>query len=85
MAFKLGPVQDAENRLKRDFIDFARMWADAKEQWLDDRCRSFEQEHLSSLGPSLNRFSAALNEFCDVIRRSDDTLRDDNPPGGTFD
>ncbi len=77
MALKLGPVQDAENRIKRDFADFARLWGDVKEDWLDDRSRKFEQEHLSSLGPSLSRFCAALHEFFDVVRRADVALKDD--------
>ena len=56
MAFNLGRVIDCEGRLQRDFIEFARLWSDVKEDWLDDRCRRFEQEHLSTLGPSLSRF-----------------------------
>jgi hypothetical protein len=77
MPFNLGPLTDAENRFRRDFVDFARLWADVKEGWRDDRCRRFEQEHLSSLGPSLNRFTAALHEFTDLVRKADRALADD--------
>ena len=78
MAIKLGPVQDAENRIKRDFVEFSRLWSDVREDWLDDRCRKFEQQHLTTLGPSLSRLSSAMQEFCDVIRRADEALKDDS-------
>lgn len=78
MAFNLGLLIDAENRFRHDFVEFARQWAEVKESWRDDRCRRFEQEHLSSLGPSLNRFSAALTEFTDKVRQADQALRDEN-------
>ncbi|TWU14990.1 hypothetical protein Pla52o_55270 [Novipirellula galeiformis] len=77
MTFKLGPAQDAENRIKRDFSEFSRLWSEVREVWLDDRCRQFEQQHLSNLGPSLTRFSSALQECCEVIRRAEEALNDD--------
>ncbi|TWU41210.1 hypothetical protein Q31b_26490 [Novipirellula aureliae] len=77
MTIKLGPIRDAENKIRRDFIDFAKLWAEVRESWVDDRSRQFEQEHLSSLGPSLNRFASAMTEFCEVIRRADEALADD--------
>ena len=77
MAFHLGRITDCEGRIQRDFVEFARLWSQVKEDWLDDRCRQFEQEHLSSLGPSLSRFTAALHEFCDAARTADNELRDD--------
>lgn len=80
MAFQLGPLMDAENRFRRDFVDFAKLWAEVKDDWRDDRARRFENEHLSSLGPSLNRFTAALTEFNDVVRKADKLLADDNAP-----
>ena len=51
MAFQIGRVADCEGRIQRDFTEFARLWSKVREDWLDDRCRKFEQEHLSSLGP----------------------------------
>lgn len=77
MSFNLGRVIDCEGRLQRDFTEFARLWSEVKEDWLDDRCRRFEQEHLSTLGPSLSRFAAALHEFSDVVRKADLALKDD--------
>ena len=77
MSFNLGRVIDCEGRLQRDFIEFARLWSDVKQDWLDERCRRFEQEHLASLGPSLNRFAAALHEFTDAVRKADLALKDD--------
>ena len=77
MSFNLGRVTDCEGRLQRDYIDFARLWSAVREDWLDDRCRRFEQEHLSSLGPSLSRFTAELHEFYDAVRKADLDLKDD--------
>jgi len=80
MTFRLAPIADCENRLKRDYIEFARAWAAVKEDWLDDRCRQFEKDHLTTLGPSLNRFTAALHEFSDAVRKADSALKDDPAP-----
>ena len=77
MSFNLGRVTDCEGQLQRDFIEFSRLWSAVREDWLDDRCRRFEQEHLSSLGPSLSRFTASLHEFTDAVRQADRELRDD--------
>ena len=77
MSFHLGRMTDCEGRLQRDFSEFARLWARVREDWLDERCQRFEKEHLSTIGPSLNRFAAALHEFGDAIRKADADLRDD--------
>jgi len=80
MAFQFATLMDAENRFKRDFIEFAKLWADVKDDWRDDRCRQFEQKHLSTLGPSLNRFTAGLNEFSSKIRKAERALADEGRP-----
>ncbi len=77
MSHSIGRITDCEARLQRDFSEFARLWARVREDWLDDRCRQFEQDHLSTIGPSLNRFVAALNEFTDTVRKADANLRDE--------
>ncbi len=77
MSFPLGRITDCEGRLQRDFSDFARLWSRVREDWLDDRCRQFEKDHLSTLGPSLSRFAAALHEFSDAVRKADVDLRDE--------
>jgi hypothetical protein len=77
MSFHLGRVADGEARIQRDFTEFAMLWANVREDWLDDRCRKFEQEHLFTLGPSLSRFSRTLHEFCDAVRKADIELKDD--------
>ena len=79
MSFNLGRIVDCENRLQRDFIEFARLWSDVKDDWADTRRDKFEHEHLSTLGPSLNRFAAAMHEFSDAIRLADRELSDDRP------
>ena len=80
MTLKLGLLTDAENRFRHDFVEFARLWADVKEGWRDDQCRRFEKEHLSTVAPSLNRFSAALHEFTNNVRKADRALADDDHP-----
>lgn len=77
MSFPMGPITDCQGRLQRDFSEFARLWSRVREDWLDDRCRTFEKDHLSTLGPSLSRFAAALNEFSDAVRKADVDLRDE--------
>lgn len=68
--FNIAPLVDAQNRFRRDFNEFARVWQETKEVWRDDRARRFEQEHLTSMGPSLSRFTATLAEFTEEIRKS---------------
>lgn len=77
MSFPMGRITDCEGRLQRDFSEFARLWSSVREDWLDDRCRQFEKDHLSTIGPSLNRFAAAMHEFTDAVRKADIDLEDD--------
>ncbi len=77
MPFNLSGVTDCESRLKRDYIEFARLWSDVREDWLDDRRAQFERDHLESLGPSLNRFTTALRDFGDAVRKAERALEDD--------
>ena len=77
MSFPLGRITDCEGRLQRDFSDFARLWARVRGDWGDDRCRQCGKDHLSTLGPSLSRFAAALHEFSDAVRKADVDLRDE--------
>lgn len=76
MSFSLGRMTDCEGRLQRDFSEFARLWGDVRADWQDDRCRAFEKDHLTSIGPSLSRFAAALHEFGDAVRKADAELTD---------
>ena len=78
MAFNLGPLYDAQSRFQRDFVDFSRLWATAKDNWRDQRCEQFQREHLATLGPSLNRFCTALQEFCEAARKADRILADED-------
>ena len=77
MRFNLGAISDAENRFRRDFVEFSRLWQSAKDDWKDERCRRFEQEHLSTLGPSLNRLVASVNQLTELVRKADRALADD--------
>ena len=85
MAFYLGTINDCEGRIRRDFTEFVRLWTQVREDWLDERCRRFEQENLSSLGPALSRFTGTLHEFGDSIRKADLELKDDNLPSDGLD
>ena len=78
MPLNLARLTDCENRLQRDFTQFARLWSDVKEDWADGRRDQFEREHLSSVGPSLQRFTAALHDFSDAARQADRDLADDS-------
>jgi hypothetical protein len=78
MAFNLGPLHDAQSRFQRDFADFSNLWSAVRENWRDQRCEKFQREHLSTLGPSLNRFCTALHEFCDEARKADRILADED-------
>jgi hypothetical protein len=77
MSFPMGRITDCQGRLQRDFSEFSRLWSRVRQDWLDDRCRQFEKDHLSTLGPSLSRFAAALHEFSDAVRKADVDLRDE--------
>lgn len=79
MSFPLGRITDCEGRLQRDFSEFVRLWNRVQEDWRDERCRQFEKDHLSTIGPSLSRFAAALHEFSDAVRKADTNLRDEKP------
>ena len=72
----LGRLTDCENRFQRDFVEFARLWSDTKEDWADVRRDQFEREHLSSIGPSLNRLMAGLHEFTEAVNSANRALTD---------
>ncbi len=76
MPMNLGPLADAENRFRHGYTEFARSWIVVRENWLDDRCRRFQEERLSSIGPCLARFTAALHEFENIARKADRELAD---------
>jgi len=80
MAFNLAPITECQDRLQRDFTEFARLWSAVRESWKDERCRQFEQEHLQSVGPSLNRLSTSLQDFTDVVRKAEADLADPKEP-----
>lgn len=72
----IAPLTDAQNRFRREFSDFARLWQETKEDWRDDRARQFELEFLSPLGPSLTRFASTLAEFTETLRKSQIAIAD---------
>ena len=78
----IAPLTDAQNRFRREFTEFARLWQETKEDWRDDRARQFEQENLSALGPSLSRFTSTLAEFTDSLRKSQIAIADTDQASG---
>ena len=84
MSVNLGALADSENRFRHGFSEFARSWAVVRENWLDDRCRKFELERLSTIGPTLTRFTAALHEFENIVRQADRQLSDPDRPSDSI-
>ena len=78
----LAPLTDAQNRFRREFNDFARLWQETKQDWRDDRAAEFEREFLSPLGPSLSRFASALAEFTETLRKSQAAIKDTDQHSG---
>lgn len=76
MSHSLGPLQDADTRLKQHFIELSRLWRSVREDWSDDRARAFEEQHLAELGPSLTRLSTAIAEFASAVRAAERALQD---------
>lgn len=83
MSFPLGPIQDADGRLRDDFAELSRLWREVRESWRDEQARRFEAEHLAELGPSLSRLAQSLAEFGEAVRRADRLLEEPeaNPEG----
>ncbi len=74
----LTPIRDADDRLRHEFVELARLWQSVRTDWADARAAEFERQHLAELGPSLNRLAAALAEYTRVVRSADRMLRDDD-------
>ncbi len=78
----LAPLTDAQNRFRREFNDFARLWQETKQDWRDDRAAEFEREFLAPLGPSLSRFASTLAEFTETLRKSQAAINDTDQRSG---
>jgi len=70
----LGPVIEGQNRLRQSFKLFAQRWTATKASWRDGRREQFERERLQALGPSLARLSSALDQWRDLVVKSDREL-----------
>jgi hypothetical protein len=79
----MGQLIDCENRGRRYWSDFTKLWARVKEGWRDQRCQQFEREHLAELPAALNRLAAASQEMQETLRRTERDLADpDRPDAG---
>lgn len=76
MRQQIGQLIDCENRYRRHWSDFTKLWSRVKEDWRDERSRRFEQEHLAALPNSLNRLTAAMRDMQDAMRRAEQGLAD---------
>jgi len=72
----VGPIVDAQNRLRQDYRTFAVAWAKTKDVWRDKKREQFEQEHLRTIGPALARLSTTLDQLLDFAAKSDRALSD---------
>jgi hypothetical protein len=77
MNSEIGPLIDAQSRLRSGFKSLAEVWAAVKEDWRDGRRDRFEREYLVTLGPSLSRLSTSLDELRDLVAKSQRELADD--------
>ena len=66
----------SNNRLKKVFTDFSKVWQDTGEFWLDDRRSQFERKHLTTIGPSLQRLSSLLSQLTDTVADAEKDLSD---------
>lgn len=71
-------LHDGGGRLQKSFSDFSKVWCNAGDAWRDDRHRQFEQQHLSTIGPSLQRFSSTLSQLSESVSRAQKELRDED-------
>ncbi|MCM2372385.1 hypothetical protein [Aporhodopirellula aestuarii] len=74
--FPLGPLYESQNRIHQEFLDFAEQWQRTRDGWRDEPARKFEQESLCDLAPTLTRVAAAMQNFADACRLSDQLLLD---------
>ncbi|MDC0278754.1 hypothetical protein OAL43_00965 [bacterium] len=78
MSFSKAVLQNGESRLQREFSDFAVLWREVRDHWKDERRNQFENRHLKTLGPSLERFSTSLRDLSESIAQATNDLRDDH-------
>ncbi|MGB1924927.1 MAG: hypothetical protein ACPHL6_00265 [Rubripirellula sp.] len=70
-------MDDGNARLHRAFVDFSKIWRASGDFWRDDRRRQFEEKHLSSVAPILQRLSSTLSELSDSIGEAEKELNDE--------
>ncbi len=76
---RIGALHDTENRLRRDWQEFATVWQQTAETWKDQRRREFEDQHLRELPGVLSRCNAEMNEFRETLLRAMHALSDSDP------
>ncbi|MEM9827226.1 MAG: hypothetical protein AAF958_11585 [Planctomycetota bacterium] len=77
----LGRLLDCQSRVRREFQDFVRDWAEVKKHWKDAKCDEFEKTHLAELPRALTRVDAALQDLNDTIQRVEKQLADEAQMG----
>ena len=76
---RIPALLDAENRLRRDWQNFAAVWQATAETWKDGRRSQFENEQLKELPGVLSRTNAEIAQFRELITKAAKALSDREP------
>lgn len=76
---RIPALLDAENRLRRDWQNFASVWQSTAETWKDARRRQFENEQLKELPGVLSRTNAEVAQFRELVTKAAKALSDQEP------
>lgn len=76
---RIPALLDAENRLRRDWQNFASVWQSTAETWKDARRSQFENEQLKELPGVLSRTNAEVAQFRELVTKAAKALSDQEP------
>lgn len=70
MTSRPGELHDGINRLKRATAELQRRWALTRETWNDQTAKTFEEDYLESMLPTLRLVVSATDELNDFFRKA---------------
>ena len=70
-------LAEQNGQLRRVFSDFSKLWQATGEFWKDKRRTRYEKQHLTTIGPSLQRLSSMLGQLTDSVSDAEKDLLDD--------
>jgi len=70
-------LAEQNGQLRRVFSDFSKLWQATGEFWKDERRTRYEKQHLTTIGPSLQRLSSMLEQLTDSVSDAEKDLLDD--------